>query len=66
MNRHNATNLKYKMTSNKQRGGSQHMEITLVLPTTGQKFPPYSAGYLELFKYLKTAIYVVHDFSRNP
>jgi len=38
------------MTSNKQRGGSQQMEITPVLPTAGQKFPPYSAGYLELFK----------------
>jgi hypothetical protein len=42
------------------------MEITPVLPTAGQKFPPYSAGYLELFKELKTVIYVVHDFSRNP
>jgi hypothetical protein len=53
------------MTSNKQRGGSPHMEITPVLPTAGQKFSPYSAGYLELFKYLNSRG-ALNDDLRNP
>jgi len=65
-NAHNATSRKYELTSNKQRGGSQHMEINPVLLTAGQKFPPYTVGYLQIFKYLQTVIYVVHDFSRKP